>query len=363
MPPLRIAVIGAGRIGRRHLEVLLADPAYAVAGIADPDPAADAHARAIGIRYDRECERLLDATRPDGAVVATPNQLHVSTAMACVERKVPALIEKPITDSLAAGLALVEAAERAGVPLLVGHHRRHNPIMRKAAKLIAGGAVGKVVAVTGLWLARKPDDYFDLAWRRAPGGGPVLINAIHDVDCLRMLCGEIDGVQAYAAHGARGFAVEDTAAAALRFASGALGTLLVSDAAAAPWTWEWTSHENPFYPHEPRDCYLIAGSKGSLGVPSLELGWHEPGKHWGDALTRRRVAVAPADAFVAQLRNFARVIRGEEAALVDGRQGLLTLATTLAITQSAKDGRPVRIDDILKHARDDNRRIPASRHD
>jgi len=351
MPPLRIAVIGAGLIGRRHLGVLLADPAYVAAAIVDPDPAAAALARQHGIPHYAECERMLDTERPDSVVVATPNQLHAAAGHACIARKVPVLIEKPITDSLAAALDLVEAAERAGVPVLVGHHRRHDPIMRKAAEVIAGGTIGKVTAATGMWLARKPDAYFDLTWRREPGGGPVLINAIHDVDCLRMLCGEIDSIQAFAAHGARGFAVEDTAAAAIRFASGALGTLLISDAVSAPWTWEWTSRENPFYPHEPRDCYLIAGTTGSLAVPSLEHGWHDPGQHWGDPLTRRRIAVKPADAYVEQMRNFARVIRGEEAAVVSGRQGLLTLAATLAITQSARTGGPVRIDDMLNRVR------------
>ena len=54
------------------------------------------------------------------------------------------------------------------MPVLVGHHRRHNPIMRKAAEAIADGAVGRVTAVACLWLSRKPDDYFDLAWRREP---------------------------------------------------------------------------------------------------------------------------------------------------------------------------------------------------
>ena len=138
-----------------------------------------------------------------------------------------------MADSVAEALELVEAGERANVPILAGHHRRHNPIMRKAAEIIAGGGIGRVVAANGLWLSHKPKDYFDVAWRREAGGGPMLINAIHDIDCLRMLCGDVESVSAGASSETRNFQVEDTAAAVLHFKSGALGTLLVSDAVSA----------------------------------------------------------------------------------------------------------------------------------
>ncbi|HXP78171.1 MAG TPA: Gfo/Idh/MocA family oxidoreductase [Stellaceae bacterium] len=348
MAPLRIGVIGAGLIGRRHLTVLLSDEAYTVGGIADPAPAAADLARQHDWPYYADYRRMLVEARLDGVIVATPNQLHVPAALAAIERKLPVLVEKPIADSVTAALELVAAAERARVPVLVGHHRRHNPIMRKAAELIGAGGVGAVTAVTGVWLSRKPDDYFKVAWRREAGGGPVLINAIHDIDCLRMFCGEIESVQAATSGFARGFAVEDTAAAVIRFESGALGTLTVSDAVSAPWSWEWTSGENPFYPREWQDCFLIAGTKGSLAVPSLDHWWHEAGQGWGDPLTRRRIPVTPADPYVEQMRNFAAVIRGEAAPVVSGAEGARTLAATMAIKESAASGRPVRIADMLK---------------
>ncbi|MEV9174298.1 gfo/Idh/MocA family oxidoreductase, partial [Klebsiella pneumoniae] len=90
------------------------------------------------------------------------------------------------------------------------------------------------------------------------------------------LCGEIVAVQAMASSARRGFAVEDTAAVTLRFAAGALGTLGVSDVAAGPWSWELTSGENPFYPRQDGDCYLVAGRDGALAVPTLDL-WRYDG--------------------------------------------------------------------------------------
>ncbi len=348
MTPLRIAIVGGGQIGKRHLKVLVENAAYRAAAIADPSPAAAILAKEHGIPYFADYQRMLDEARPDGVIDAVPNALHVAVGLACIERNIPVLVEKPIADALAPAKQLVNAAKTANVPLLTGHHRRHNPIMATAAKAIREGALGKITAINAMWLNHKPDDYFDVAWRREPGAGPVLINGIHDIDCLRMLCGDIDSVQAFAEHGIRKLPVEDTAAAALRFQSGALGTLLISDTVSAPWSWEWGSYENPFYPHESQNCYVVTGTRGALTVPSLDLCWHEPGQGWGHPLTRKRLPYIPEDAYIAQMHNFAQVIRGEAAPVVSGEDGLRTLASTIAISLSARTGQPVRISELLE---------------
>src|SRR5256885_13698260 len=179
--PTRIAVIGAGLIGRKHLGILKDDPAFEVAGIADPSPAAAAYARENGFQHFFDTETLLDKTKPDGAIVANPTALHRATALAAIARGIPAIVEKPIADTIPDALAIVEAAAKARVPMLTGHHRRHNPIMQAARDFVASGATRNVLAVNGTWLHRKPDDYFDVAWRRETGGGPVPIKANPDL--------------------------------------------------------------------------------------------------------------------------------------------------------------------------------------
>jgi predicted dehydrogenase len=350
MPPTRIGVIGAGLIGRKHIGILNDDPAFELAGIADPSPQAEAYARESGFAYFKDTQALLDTAKPDGVVIANPNAMHRETALAAIARKIPAIIEKPVADTVADAIAIVEAARKAGVPMLTGHHRRHNPIMQAARDFVAGGGLGKIVAVNGTWLHRKPDDYFDVTWRREAGGGPILINAIHDIDCLRMVVGEIESVQAAASNGVRGFPVEDTAAAVLRFGNGAIGTFVVSDATASPWNWESTSRESAITPYELENCFIVAGTRGSLTIPQLQhWSYDKPDGAWADPLTRRTLPVRHADPYPRQLHHFARVIRGEERPVIDAAEGLRTLAATLAIAESAKTGRPVEVAALLRH--------------
>ena len=348
MSKVRIAVIGAGMIGRKHIEVLRSgNPRYTLAAVADPSPQARDEADKLGYECYPTTEEMIENARPDGAVVAVPNQLHVDIGLTCVDHGIPIIIEKPVADTVSEATKLIEAAEAAGVATLTGHHRRHNPIMRQAAALIDDGALGKLVTATSIWLVHKPKGYHDLAWRREPGGGPVLINAIHEVDCMRMLCGNVESVQAITSNAVRGYAVEDTAAAILRFKNGVLGTLILSDTVSSPWAWEITSGENPNFPKSGQDSIFIGGTRGSLSIPSLELRWHEAGQEsWWNQLSDRQETISAADPYYEQMLNFSDVILGIEEPVQTGRDGTITLATTLAITRSADTGQPVQIDDM-----------------
>ncbi len=341
---LGIALIGAGLIGRAHLDRLDASPDCACSAVCDPTEAAQALAAERGLPWFASPAEMLAAMRPDGAIIATPNALHVPQAIACLEAGVPVLVEKPLAESLASARALVEAQARTGVPVLAGHHRRHNPIVKAARRLVREGRLGRIVAVTALFLIRKPDDYFDVAWRREAGGGPVLINLIHDIDNLRFICGEIDAVQALTSNATRGFPVEDSAALSFRFAAGALGTATVSDATPSPWSWELSSGENKAYPQRDGHCYLIAGSEGSLSLPGLDLWRYEGKPGWWEPLRREVIAVEPMEPLAEQLRHFGAVIRGTERPITDAADAARTLAVVEAVGQAAMSGGLVSID-------------------
>jgi predicted dehydrogenase len=184
---------------------------------------------------------MLRQDKPDGVVLATPNHLHVEQALECIGSGVPCLVEKPIAHTLEEGKRLVEAAEKASHKLLVGHHRRHSPILHKAVEIVQSGVLGRLVGVMGSAVFYKPDNegYYDPPneWRRKRGGGPILINMVHEVSNLRAMVGEIVAVQAFASSATREFEVEDTVAISLRFENGALGSFLLSDTAASPRSW------------------------------------------------------------------------------------------------------------------------------
>ena len=283
-------------------------------------------------------------------ILATPNQMHVDQALECIAARLPVLVEKPVAHTLDAGIRLCEAAEAAYVPVLVGHHRRHSAIMARAVEVIASGVLGRIVAVTGTVLFYKAENegYFDgaYAWRREPGGGPILLNMIHEVGNLRSLCGEIVAVQAFTSNATRKHAVEDTAAIALRFASGALGTFLLSDAAASDRSWEHTSGEDPRYAKahtDEDDCYLVAGTFGSLAIPTMRLQRYPTAadQSWHKALEKSVIALEAVDPLARQIAHFADVIRGKAAPLVSARDGLQNLRVVDAIVEAAKSGHVV----------------------
>ncbi|MBV9653553.1 MAG: Gfo/Idh/MocA family oxidoreductase [Acetobacteraceae bacterium] len=338
MGTIRLALIGAGGIGRAHLHAAAETPGVSICAIADPNPAARAIADAFGKKLYPDHRALLDAEQPDGVIIATPNALHVPVALDCVSRGVPVLVEKPVADTMEAARLLLDAARKAGVPVLVGHHRRHNRIIRRARRLVQEGALGRLVAVSALALFLKPDGYFDVAWRKSAAGGPVLINLIHEIDMLRFVCGEIVSVGAATSNEVRRFAVEDTASIILRLENGALATVILSDTAASPWSWDVASGESSTLYKTNADSHFLCGTEGSLTLPSLTL-WRYPGaRGWGQPILAESMAVAPGNPYAEQLRHFAAVIRREEAPLTSADDGSRTLAATLAVKRAAGSG-------------------------
>jgi predicted dehydrogenase len=346
--PVRIAVAGAGLIGQRHIEEVDASSDAQLASIVDPGPAAAEVAEKFGVPLYRSLAELFETDKSDGVILATPNQLHVQGGLECVAAGVPVIVEKPIGDSVEGATRLVEAAEAARVPLLTGHHRNYSPIMAKAREIVASGVLGPIVAVVGTALFYKPDDYFDVGggWRREPGGGPILLNLIHEVNNLQSLVGDVVRVQATTSNSTRGFPVEDTAAMVFTFANGALGTFLLSDTAASARSWEQTAQENLSYPSYPdEDAYHIAGTTGSLSVPTMRLKVFGGTRSWWEPFETSTVELERSDPLANQVKHFAAVIRGEAEPICSGRDGLKTLQVVDAVVESARTGRPVDLTD------------------
>lgn len=342
MADIRVALIGGGMIAPAHIRGAAAADGVRLWAIVDPSPSAKAVAEKAGVPWFADHRVLLDRERPDAVIVATPNVLHVPVSLDFIAAGIPVLVEKPIADTVEDARRLSAAAQAAGVPLLVGHHRRHNPVIRRARRLVRDGALGRLVSATALATFLKPDRYFDPAWRRQQGGGPVLINLIHEIDLLRFVCGEIAAIQAVTSNAVRGFAVEDTAAVVVRFAGGALGTITLSDTAASPWSWDLASGENPaFFKPPDVETHFICGTEGSVTLPRLNL-WRYPGaRGWHEPIAASPVAIDAADPYAEQLRHFAAVICGTEEPVISGVDATRTLEATQAVLAAAQTGQSV----------------------
>src|SRR5438552_14244369 len=149
MDKTRIAVAGAGIIGLAHMNVAQQSPTCTLSAIVDPAPAAETIAIKAGVPRYKSLDELFEKNRPDGVILATPNQLHVEHALKCIAVGVPMLLEKPITPTVREAQALVRTVDRAGTKMLIGHHRAHSPIMARAQQLIDEGRLGKLVAAMG----------------------------------------------------------------------------------------------------------------------------------------------------------------------------------------------------------------------
>jgi predicted dehydrogenase len=313
-----------------------------LSAIVEPSPEGKAAAVALDVPVFVSLDEMLSTSRPDGVVLATPTPLHLEQGLACISAGCPVLIEKPIAVTSEDARQLTEAADKAGVPLLVGHHRRHNGMVQAAKRALTEGAVGDIRAVQATCWFYKPDHYFEVApWRTKKGAGPVSVNLVHDVDLLRHFCGDVTSVQAIAVPSRRGFENEDLATAILKFQSDAIATISVSDSIVAPWSWELTARENPAYPATSESCYLIGGSRGGLSLPDLRVWSHEDVPDWWTPIAAKNLTSKMDDPLAVQMAHFADVIAGRASPLVSGWEGLKSLEVVEAVALSSMSGREI----------------------
>ncbi|TGJ87551.1 hypothetical protein E0Z10_g1204 [Xylaria hypoxylon] len=400
--PVGIAIIGfGGLIGRRHTAHVLSNASAVLLAVVDGAPGAAelASQLAPGIPYYPSVSEMLsasataDKSTPEAAIVCTPNAYHVSVALELADAGVHLLVEKPLADTKAAARTLVDRVHEMGIKLLVGHHRRFNPYVVAARKVLmaseekpdtaVGPGVGSVTAISGLWTTYKPEPYFVAApWRRSrrQGGGPVMINFVHEVDILQYFLGPIVRVSAEKILGRVGVgasdadAAEDGAALTLRFASGAVGSLILSDGVVSPHFFEAGTGENPMLPRarrplydhldesdnskierkeqeeEPVDVYRIFGTHGTLSVPDMTL-WTcgEKPRSWENELKVQRVELNddPRAPFDRQLDHFIAVVRGEvpikNGPGCTGEEGLRVIAVCEAVIEALDDAEGGRV--------------------
>jgi myo-inositol 2-dehydrogenase/D-chiro-inositol 1-dehydrogenase len=270
--PVRLAVIGAGRMGRTHLRALAHAEGVAAAAVVEPIAAVREELAGAGIRTWSSIDELFEHETIDGAVVAAPTDLHVELVTRLAAARLPILCEKPCGMRPEETREAVRAAAEAGVLLQVGYWRRFVPSLVALGEQLSAGAFGVPLLVScWQWDAQPPPPSF-----RERSGGILLDMGVHELDQIRWLTrselGEIvafaDGIDA------------DVATALVRVEDGTEAVISLGRT----------------FPHG--DCCWIELMGRRAYVRELFM--------WGD--DGRRVF---EDALVAQAEAFAAAIRGE----------------------------------------------------
>lgn len=338
----KILLIGPGLIGHKHAKLIFQNEELKLEAIVTSN--IDKY-KDLGESYNTNMysnlATALNERDFDGVVISSPNQFHFEQSKMCIEHGIPTLVEKPLTSKINEAKYLVELAEEKSVPFLVGDHRLYNPLLYTAKEFLASNQFGDIVSFDGSAQFYKPAHYYeDGPWRSKIGGGPILINLIHEIGIMRELCGDISKVSAFSSNIVRGFEVEDTVSVNIKFLNGALGTFMLSDTAASNKSWEMTTGENPAYPSYTEDMsYHIAGTKASLDFPNMKVRMYENSSEasWWKPFTDGELTKEYSDPLKIQMNHFAKVIQGLEDPISTAKNGYMNMLVIEAIQKSIEE--------------------------
>lgn len=332
LSPLRWLVIGCGSIGKRHIENLLALQAGEVLAV---DVRADRR-NEVETRFGiKTLEHLEEAwrLRPDVALITVHTRLHVPLALQAAEHKCHLFVEKPLSDRMDDVDRLLQIVRERNLITLVGCNMRFHPGLRRVKKLLEEGALGRVVSArveVGQYLPdwHPQEDYRNGYSARASLGGGVILDAIHEIDYIRWMLGDVETVSCFAGKLSRlEIETEDTAALLLRFTNGAIGEIhldyvqraysrtcqIIGDEGTV--RWDYTTGEVRWY----------SSSTGKWEVFKDSAGW-EPNQMYKD-----------------EMQHFQRCLAGVEAPVLDLIQGAEVLKVALAAKNSARNGQAVKL--------------------
>jgi len=339
-------IIGMGMIAEFHANAIRAMEGGHLACAYEKS---DRPVKGIGVKVYRgdEFETFLNAPGLDIVTIATPSGSHLEPALAAAAHKKHVICEKPLEVTLERCDAMIAACRKSRVKLAGIFPSRFGPV-RLIKEALEAGRFGKLTVCNALVPWHRTQQYYDSGgWRgtwELDGGGALMNQSIHTIDLLQWLAGpvaELSGYAACLAH--KRIDVEDAAVAALRFRSGALGTIMGSTA---------------MYPGHPAELQ-ISGERGSAWLRGGHLvAWQFDTERPEDATYRTEFGPPAADtgksgasdpraiSFVGhqrQFENFVRCLDGKESLPVDGREARKAVEIILAVYQSAQTKRAVKL--------------------
>lgn len=335
--PVRVALIGSGRMGSFHGQTLARRlPGATLAAVADPAPgAAEKLAATLGApRFATDPAEVVADPDIDAVVIAAPARFHADLVVAAAAAGKGVFCEKPMALTLADADRAISAADAAGVVLQVGFNRRFAPDWAAARALLDDGRVGRPRLLRSV--TRDPGG-FDPA-RVAPNT-IFLETLIHDFDALRFLNPGATAVEVFATATAlvepewRDRGLLDTAVVLVRFDNGAVGT--------AEACFEAT------YGYDVRGEVFGSGGMATMG-DGRRTGMVFSGPSGVSAETVRSDQELLGAAYTAELAAFVDAVRRSAAAPVTGADARAALEIALAAAESVRTGHPVRVADLSR---------------
>lgn len=338
---MKIGLVGGGNISETHARAATSIPGVEIAAVygTNPDRISALAQRYAAAPY-HNLEAFLEHRPMDMVAIGSPSGLHAEHGIAAARRGLNVLVEKPIDITTTRADALIAETDRARVKLGVFFQERLHPAVIETKKLIDDGLVGTPISIAGrLKWYRPPEYYAHSRWRGTwslDGGGALMNQGIHTVDLLQWLFGRVARVAGTIATRLHAIEVEDTAAAVLEFASGAIGTIEVATSA---------------FPGYPRRIE-VTGTRGTVilehdRLVAIDLQTPTPRPPNADGADRNASASSPVvadpSAHARVIEDFIRAIETDSAPACDGREGRRSVAIVQAIYQSAREHRAVEL--------------------
>ena len=278
-------------------------------------------------------EAMLDDRRVEAVINTTPNSVHLETTSAAAHAGKHVFLDKPIANTVADARALTASCRSAGVVLALGYQRRRESHFRWVRQQIDAGEFGRMVNAEAN-ISRDRLGKIDLtSWRytsEGMPGGVMLQIGIHYTDVLEYLMGPITAVSGRSAQLVLPGDNPDVASMILEHENGALSTLNASYASAAEY------YVMNIYGKEASAHYDV-----DHGLRFVKRGAQGGARH---------VSCAASDPIASELAEFAGAVRGQGEPEMNGEKGTVSLAVVLAGIQSAREGRTVRVAELLEKA-------------
>jgi len=337
---LKFALVGCGRISRKHVRVLQEIEQASLVAVCDIiERRARATAEPLGVPYYTDYHRMLEREKVDVVNVLTPSGLHGRHVLDILDYGVDIVVEKPMALTLEDADRMIEACDQKGVKLFVVKQNRYNLAVQQLKKALDQGRFGKLVLGTVRVRWCRDQAYYDQDdWRGtwAMDGGVLTNQASHHVDLLEWCMGDVESVFAHSATRLVEIEVEDTGVALLRFTNGALGIIEATTAAR---------------PRDLEGSISILGEHGSVEIAGFAVNeirtWNFEPESEEDEVVRTSCNQNPPDVYgfghKLFLEDVIRSIDSNTRGLVDGFEGRKSLELINAIYESVETGREVKL--------------------